>query len=112
MVLYYSRTRMILKLLPLLLLFNTTLGTFINSSLLFTSFDKKYYEEKLKIEGFIPRTINGTIYRNGFGKFEGNGFKLNHLFDSLSCPNVYDLIDFFFHYFAYFQKKILSIEIK
>jgi carotenoid cleavage dioxygenase-like enzyme len=84
---------MIVKLLTLFLLFNTTLGTFINSSLLFTSFEKNYYEEKLKIEGFIPRTINGTIYRNGFGKFEGNGFKLNHLFDSLSLLLKFEIKD-------------------
>ncbi len=76
--------KMIFKLLTFFLLFNPILGSFINSSLLFTSFKNDNYQEKLKIEGIIPRTINGTIYRNGFGKFEGYGFKFNHLFDSLS----------------------------
>lgn len=55
-----------------------------NSNLIFKSIEKEYYDEKLIIEGYIPTTINGTLFRNGFGKFEGEGFKFNHLFDSLA----------------------------
>lgn len=41
-------------------------------------------EVVLPITGTIPLEINGIVYRNGFGKFEGYEFEFTHLFDALS----------------------------
>jgi beta,beta-carotene 9',10'-dioxygenase len=75
-----------------------------NSKLLFTSVKQEYFEEQLKIVGKIPDFINGTIYRNGFGKFEGNEFKLNHLFDAMSLILKFDIIDGN----VYFKSRLLN----
>lgn len=61
-------------------------------NLLYLSNAKNNIFESIKINPYeytiynneIPADINCTIYRNGFGKFEGNNFEFNHLFDTLS----------------------------
>ncbi len=78
-----------LPLYILLILF----GLVSANNLLFTSIREQYYQEKLIVDGNIPRNLNGTVFRNGFGKFEGNGFKFNHLFDSLSLILKFNIID-------------------
>ncbi len=55
------------------------------SNLLFTSIKEEFPEEtSLQIIGKIPDWVEGTLYRNGFGKFEGNGFQFKHIFDALA----------------------------
>jgi carotenoid cleavage dioxygenase-like enzyme len=50
-------------------------------------FQSILYEQKeeilLPLTGIIPPNINGTLYRNGFGQFEGHDFEFTHLFDAL-----------------------------
>ena len=98
----------ILSLSSLFLLTNSDSDSFSNSSsnssLLFTSVNSDYIEEKLYIEGKIPNSINGTIYRNGFGKFEGHNFKFNHLFDSLSLILKFEIVQGN----IYFQSRLLN----
>lgn len=54
-------------------------------NLLFTSISREITDEtQLKVTGSIPDYVEGNLYRNGFGKFEGNNFRFNHIFDSLS----------------------------
>ena len=56
-----------------------------NPYLLFTSIQSEIKTpNRLQIEGTIPKDLDGVLYRNGFGKFEGKNFKFNHLFDSLA----------------------------
>lgn len=74
------------------------------SSLLFRTVNSDYIEEKLRIEGKIPNFINGSIYRNGFGKFEGHNFKFNHLFDSLSLILKFEIVQGN----VYFQSRLLN----
>lgn len=53
-------------------------------SSLYASIDKPQLEEiKLLTFGTIP-LVNGTLFRNGYGKFEGKGFVFNHLFDAMA----------------------------
>ena len=55
------------------------------SNLLFTTVSNEVFNEiELPVTGKIPEWLSGTLYRNGFGKFEGNDFKFKHLFDALS----------------------------
>jgi len=55
------------------------------SNLLFTSVKRDVSNPVfLDVNGSLPEWLDGVLYRNGFGKFEGNGFQFNHLFDSLS----------------------------
>ena len=75
-----------------------------NSNLIFKSIEKEYYYEKLIIEGYIPTKINGTLFRNGFGKFEGHEFKFNHLFDSLALILKFDIDDGN----VYFQSRLMN----
>ncbi len=75
-----------------------------SDSLLFKSINSDYIEEKLRISGVIPKFINGTIYRNGFGKFEGHNFKFNHLFDSLSLILKFEIVGGN----VYFQSRLLD----
>jgi beta,beta-carotene 9',10'-dioxygenase len=94
-----------LSILPLFSLFLLTNSSYLhNSSLLFTSVNSDYIEEKLYITGNIPNFINGTIYRNGFGKFEGHNFKLNHLFDSFSLILKFKITNGN----VYFQSRLLN----
>ncbi len=56
-----------------------------NPYLLFTSIQSEIKTPyRLQIEGMVPKDLDGVLYRNGFGKFEGHKFKFNHLFDSLA----------------------------
>ena len=75
-----------------------------NSNLIFKSIEKEYYDEKLIVEGYIPTKINGTLFRNGFGKFEGDGFKFNHLFDSLALILKFNIDDGN----VYFQSRLMN----
>jgi len=75
----------------LIILFLLLHSCFGFNSLLFTSINKDYYHDKLNITGILPKDFNFTIYRNGFGKFEGNNFTFNHLFDSLSLILKFDI---------------------
>ncbi len=56
-----------------------------NPYLLFTSIQSEIKTPlRLQVEGTIPKDLDGVLFRNGFGKFEGKNFKFNHLFDSLA----------------------------
>ena len=51
---------------------------------LFQSVTTEYHDEiPLETIGALP-PLHGTLYRNGFGKFEGHGFTFTHLFDTMA----------------------------
>lgn len=83
-----------------------TLLTIVSAkNLLFTSISHEVPEEELiYIDGFIPKWVEGTLYRNGFGKFEGNGFKFNHLFDCLSLLVKFNIQNSEIYYQAKLQR--------
>jgi carotenoid cleavage dioxygenase-like enzyme len=73
---------------------NTLSNLSPNPNLLFTSIQSEIKTPiRLQVEGTIPKDLGGVLYRNGFGKFEGNKFKFNHLFDSLALLMKFDFQD-------------------
>lgn len=43
--------------------------------------EKEYENFPLEIKGTLPKSLSGTLYRNGNGRFEHLGVKYDHLFD-------------------------------
>jgi hypothetical protein len=48
---------------------------------LFESTDREVpIEQSVPVMGTIPTWVDGLLLKNGFGKFEGNGFSFNFLY--------------------------------
>jgi len=56
----------------------------------FQSLDTELRDHELPVEGSVPEWLSGTLLRNGPGKFEGNGVRLNHWFDGLAMLRKYE----------------------
>jgi carotenoid cleavage dioxygenase-like enzyme len=59
----------------------------------FRSLDRELQNYDLPVEGSIPDWLSGTLFRNGPGKFEGDGIRLRHWFDGLAMVRKYDFAD-------------------
>ncbi len=78
---------------PLIFLFIILIKLVNSHSLLFTSFEKELVNVKLNTTYYKNHTINGSIYRNGFGKFETYEHTFNHLFDTSSLILHFNISD-------------------
>ena len=45
------------------------------------------------VKGNLPKWLNGSLFRNGAGRFEFNDKYHNHLFDGAACVNKFEIID-------------------
>lgn len=45
------------------------------------------------VKGNIPKWVNGSLYRNGPGRYEFNNKFYHHLFDGAACVNKYEIND-------------------
>jgi len=43
--------------------------------------EDEYHQHRLTVKGRIPEALEGTLFRNGNGRFEHQGVKYKHLFD-------------------------------
>jgi len=59
----------------------------------FRSVDTEYGADSPSIEGSIPSWLSGTLIRNGPGRFEVGGQRLNHWFDGLAMLRRYAIED-------------------
>ena len=59
----------------------------------FRSLDTEVSDRKLPVEGSIPEWLSGTLIRNGPGKFEIGGRRLQHWFDGLAMLRKYAFAD-------------------
>ena len=46
---------------------------------------------KTLVKGEIPKWLNGTLFRNGPGRYEFNGKTYNHLFDGQACVHKFKI---------------------
>ena len=60
--------------------------------------EKEYRRHPLNIEGQIPEGLEGTLFRNGNGRFEHQGVKYNHLFDGDGMITKFRFQDGNIHY--------------
>ncbi|MFK0573238.1 carotenoid oxygenase family protein [Endozoicomonas sp.] len=51
------------------------------------------YDYQAEVEGKIPATLEGTLYRNGPGLFERNGYRKQHILDGDGMIQAIDLMD-------------------
>ena len=49
--------------------------------------------QRLRIEGRLPRALRGTLFRNGPGRFERDGFRYRHWFDGDGLVQAWRLDD-------------------
>lgn len=59
----------------------------------FRSLDREAQDRDLQIEGTVPNWLSGTLVRNGPGRFEAGGHRVNHWFDGLAMLRRYDFDD-------------------
>ena len=59
----------------------------------FQSATTEYHDHHPPIEGSIPRWLSGTLVRNGPGRFEVGGRRVNHWFDGLAMLRRYTFDD-------------------
>jgi beta,beta-carotene 9',10'-dioxygenase len=57
----------------------------------FRSVDVEHEATELPVEGSIPAWLDGTLYRNGPGRFETAGGSVEHWFDGLALLRGFDL---------------------
>ena len=55
----------------------------------FQSATTEYHDHRPPVEGSIPRWLSGTLVRNGPGRFEAGGQRVNHWFDGLAMLRRY-----------------------
>ena len=51
------------------------------------------YDYLARVEGTLPRDLRGTLYRNGPGLFERDGYRKNHLLDGDGMIQAFDFSD-------------------
>lgn len=59
----------------------------------FRSLDEEVTDRRLPVEGTIPDWLEGSLVRNGPGKFEAGGTRLAHWFDGLAMLRKFDFDD-------------------
>jgi len=59
----------------------------------FRSVEREVTARRLPVEGTIPEWVGGRLIRNGPGRFELGGERVNHWFDGLAMPRVYRIAD-------------------
>jgi carotenoid cleavage dioxygenase-like enzyme len=59
----------------------------------FRSVESEYTDESVPVEGAVPEWLSGTLVRNGPGKFEVGGERLQHWFDGLAMLRAYEFDD-------------------
>ena len=59
----------------------------------FRSLDQEVTDYRLPVEGSIPDWLDGTLVRNGPGKFEAGEKRFNHWFDGLAMLRRYSFAD-------------------
>ena len=59
----------------------------------FRSVEREYSDRPLDVEGTIPPWLSGALVRNGPGRFEVGGERVNHWFDGLAMLRRYAFSD-------------------
>jgi carotenoid cleavage dioxygenase-like enzyme len=59
----------------------------------FRTVGTEYRDHSPRVEGAIPPWLSGTLVRNGPGRFEVGGRRVNHWFDGLAMLRRYDFLD-------------------
>jgi carotenoid cleavage dioxygenase-like enzyme len=59
----------------------------------FRTVDTEYRDHRPRVEGSIPGWLSGTLLRNGPGRFEIGGERVNHWFDGLAMLRRYAFED-------------------
>jgi len=59
----------------------------------FQTLDTELHEHALPVDGSIPSWLQGTLIRNGPGKFDVGGNRLRHWFDGLAMLRKYEFAD-------------------